>query len=633
MRRLALFFLFQVWICQFAIAQSCPNGFRFFNSLGQETTVICVGEKLRAKSCLPNSQPDKEYYDFEAKNGLQFSTDTTKNVTYNTPGTYTVTQLVNLGAEGIKQHERTITVIALQEPEYTVSACANGLVLVKITDTKLNQFSVNFNDNTRVQVVGQGAFINHQYAPGTSSKITVTGKFTGATCEISKETRVQALPTAPTPSLQQVQITNLNTSGSVAITFGNLQAEYYYIVEKQSNNNFIPIDTVKNPTSGVVTRTIQDLNTQNSSSFRIRVTDVCNSALPASNSISSLPLTVVAGNNKIKLSWSSVPNASGYVLKRNGTDYQTAIHPDSITFIDRNVTCGTNYRYQLIARLGSNTSTSNEVTITANSTQKPAGGFLISTFTPNNQVQLTVIPPTSESPKSYSFQKSAGSNTFVSLATGEQNITIDNKVTLTGPTPCYQAFFTNNCGQASELTNITCPIFLTGTFTLGNIELSWTPFQGFPNGIQQYLVEQVDASGQVTTSSVASGNTFTTTNNTEQQVNFRIKAVGNHANEISYSNTLNLKRETQLLIPTAFTPNGDGLNDKFEVKGQFIRSFKMVIYNRWGEGIFESTNQNHSWDGRINGKEATPGVYSYALNATDDNGKIYNKTGTITLLR
>lgn len=65
-------------------------------------------------------------------------------------------------------------------------------------------------------------------------------------------------------------------------------------------------------------------------------------------------------------------------------------------------------------------------------------------------------------------------------------------------------------------------------------------------------------------------------------------------------------------FPTAFTPNGDGLNDVFRA-GAFcpVSSYHLAIFNRFGQKVFETTDPTKGWDGKINGKRADHGAYTY----------------------
>lgn len=68
-----------------------------------------------------------------------------------------------------------------------------------------------------------------------------------------------------------------------------------------------------------------------------------------------------------------------------------------------------------------------------------------------------------------------------------------------------------------------------------------------------------------------------------------------------------------LWVPNSFTPNNDLLNDSFVIKGTDIKEFHLMIFNRWGELIFESNDLNKSWDGTIKGKLAEQGVFVWRV--------------------
>ena len=88
-----------------------------------------------------------------------------------------------------------------------------------------------------------------------------------------------------------------------------------------------------------------------------------------------------------------------------------------------------------------------------------------------------------------------------------------------------------------------------------------------------------------------------------------------------------------IFIPNAFTPDQDGLNDEILVRGVNVRELTLSIYNRWGELVFETTNQSNGWDGTHNGTLADPAVYVYYLDVTCVDGQRYKGEGNITLLR
>lgn len=84
-------------------------------------------------------------------------------------------------------------------------------------------------------------------------------------------------------------------------------------------------------------------------------------------------------------------------------------------------------------------------------------------------------------------------------------------------------------------------------------------------------------------------------------------------------------------IPNAFTPNGDGLNDSFRPVTDYDRfsRFSMVIYNSWGQRIFETTRPAEGWDG----KDAAAGVYVWVITYADYMGKVSTLRGSVTLVK
>lgn len=95
-----------------------------------------------------------------------------------------------------------------------------------------------------------------------------------------------------------------------------------------------------------------------------------------------------------------------------------------------------------------------------------------------------------------------------------------------------------------------------------------------------------------------------------------------------------IKVYKEVKVPNAFTPNGDGNNDKFRIlpldNYQLVR---MGVYNRWGKLLFTTTDKYSGWDGTHNGIMQPPGVYVYHLELVSDQGKRLVSQGTVMLLR
>jgi gliding motility-associated-like protein len=88
-------------------------------------------------------------------------------------------------------------------------------------------------------------------------------------------------------------------------------------------------------------------------------------------------------------------------------------------------------------------------------------------------------------------------------------------------------------------------------------------------------------------------------------------------------------------VPTAFTPNGDGRNDAFRVLNAVkAENLELILFNRWGQMVFKTSNWKQGWDGKINGSPQATGVYVWLLRYTDrDTKKRIEQKGTVTLIR
>jgi gliding motility-associated-like protein len=94
------------------------------------------------------------------------------------------------------------------------------------------------------------------------------------------------------------------------------------------------------------------------------------------------------------------------------------------------------------------------------------------------------------------------------------------------------------------------------------------------------------------------------------------------------------KTGPEILVPSAFTPNGDGKNDVS--KPVLLGITKLIyfsIYNRWGQLLFSTNQENKGWDGTFNGVAQPPGTYVYQALGTDYLGNAVSRKGTIVLIR
>lgn len=102
----------------------------------------------------------------------------------------------------------------------------------------------------------------------------------------------------------------------------------------------------------------------------------------------------------------------------------------------------------------------------------------------------------------------------------------------------------------------------------------------------------------------------------------------------TFNKVIEVIKLVNVFAPTAFSPNGDGINDEFFIASSLVRQFEVTIFNRWGEAIYESEDPDFKWDGSLStGGTAPEGVYVYKVRIQDIEGDILNEKGTLTLVR
>lgn len=112
-----------------------------------------------------------------------------------------------------------------------------------------------------------------------------------------------------------------------------------------------------------------------------------------------------------------------------------------------------------------------------------------------------------------------------------------------------------------------------------------------------------------------------------------VMADGEVVTKYDYSSEEPVVEAEQFFIPTAFTPNGDGLNDLFLVKANFEpRSFEMTILNRGGDALFQTRDMNIGWDGQLHGKLLPQGVYVCIIKYKDSEGHEHKQQGQVLLI-
>ncbi|MBB6611939.1 gliding motility-associated C-terminal domain-containing protein [Pontibacter sp. Tf4] len=640
MEKRLLLFLLLLCTCLAAQAQAQDcRCFKAYNSNNVEITTFCVGQEVFFRDCTGNAKPEEEYYDFDDSDGLQFTDYRIKSHVFTEARTYTVTQVANVANCGnTGYYTRTFEVKDISPPHFEITYCANNTVKIDIAESSFDSFLIDYDNEYEVEVFATGEQEPYTFTsapdPNDRRAITVRGKLKGNPgCPAG--TTIYLTPLSPyiTPTISQVQVLRQDAAtGEAKLTIEGLVQGYQYTLEQRIGGTFQPVRPVSVPSTSI---TIDKLNTSVPQQFRITGTDACNQNLPASNIITTIPIVADGGNERATVNWQTIAGTfQQFDVYRNGVLQQS--FPGATTaYTDANVRCGQQYCYELRGRSadGKSVSVSAQPCVSVTSTTPPPAPDLLASFNLQNEIELSLRLPPGDAAQSITYDRSLNGTPYKNLAT-TPDLTLTDKLTTIAPV-CYRATFTNACNLTSAPSTSACPVVLTVKQNPDEtVLLTWTNYSGFSGGVTNYSLELLDESGNVISSKTVQGNRHTEqlANEQEQVFRYRIKATS-ATGEVTYSNNETIKLELVLFIPSGFTPNGDGLNDVFEVKGKRFERFALRVLNGAGQVVYTSADRAQGWDGTYNGKAQPAGSYAYEVTVTLQDGTTKRRTGTVTLLR
>lgn len=115
---------------------------------------------------------------------------------------------------------------------------------------------------------------------------------------------------------------------------------------------------------------------------------------------------------------------------------------------------------------------------------------------------------------------------------------------------------------------------------------------------------------------------------------YTVEVTNNICPEKERASIIIKEKDCDIYVPTAFTPNGDRLNDKLHVLNSTynVKQFRFVIFNRLGQKVFETTDPSSDWDGTYKGQLQASAAFIWYLSYTKT-GHRFEQSGTVTLLR
>ena len=485
----------------------------------------------------------------------------------------------------------------------------------------------------------------HTYNSGSSISptITVEGVYTSL-CNGPQATQPAALLGAAT----QPVITALTTTGDKAIDIKYQTSTGSSVQLYQKVNGTYTATGQKG--SEVGTFTVQT-DAKQVQCFQLVTQDACNStASLKSDEVCSLVLDVKADNKQNNLKWQAYAGTlSGtsqlryYRITRNNaplggtiTNASTTSYSDAAA-----IECGTQYCYSIEATIsgaGQTVVTSAPVCVNGTNGDVPGDISTVLVSIEDGHPRLITTPPTEIGPTdSYTMivsRASGPSGSFQPVATLDRKSTYtDESANPSSGSYCYQVTYQNGCGLQSKPSTPVCTVFLEAKSNTG---IDWNTDSPFtPEAVASYTLEVIDSLNGTKKEIPLASNTHYEPDPDDpnlQSQKYRVIAVSD-GGTISYSNYYTFRREARILIPDAFTPNGDGMNEEFLPKGIYVDKFTMNIYTRWGEVVYSTTDKSQGWDGKINGQPAGVGQYMYRIELIDLTGLKTVRTGALLLIR
>jgi gliding motility-associated-like protein len=285
---------------------------------------------------------------------------------------------------------------------------------------------------------------------------------------------------------------------------------------------------------------------------------------------------------------------------------------------------------------------SNPFTVKVNPTLVPAVNVLASPSTavcPGTAIKFSAVPVNGGSSPIYQWKVNGvntgtNSSTFTSsgLANGDV-VTVD----LVSNANCaFPAFASSNAVPVTFVTPVTSSVTITSDVTAAvcsstTVTFTATPVNGGSSPSYQWQLngKNVGTNSRIfVLSKVNDGDTIRC-----------IVTSSLMCASTSTSNVIKLKIDyascpSKFFMPTGFTPNGDGLNDilKPTVDGKLV-NFRLSIFNRWGQKIFESIDINKGWDGKFSGTQTDSNVFVWVCSYQFEGQPSESKKGTFVLIR
>ncbi|MGE0561611.1 MAG: gliding motility-associated C-terminal domain-containing protein [Flavobacteriales bacterium] len=351
----------------------------------------------------------------------------------------------------------------------------------------------------------------------------------------------------------------------------------------------------------------------------------------------------------------------------NGGGFNLAGTTNSLTYTYAGLTIGTNYQFFVRAiengGAGPFTSSSNIVDVSGNFLKNPTFLYLFTgTVIDSSQMLVQFYVDTAADIKYYNIKRALTSDnvfTIISSVSDFQGMNpmisfYDESVDAKNNSYTYKIEAVNQCDQSKITSNIAQTIRLNVSEDIASStnKLNWTYYDGWLGNVKDYLIYR-QSRNETNFNLIATIPASLTVNTYLDDVSSELQGTGEFCYKVlaieqntvhidnlpmatSSSAEVCVKHEPFIYIANAFEPLSP-FNPTFKPSAIFfdITTYQFLIFDRWGQKVFETNNRDEGWNGQFNnsGINLPMGAYVYLIKLKSTNGDEFQKRGTVTLIR
>jgi gliding motility-associated-like protein len=626
------------------------------------------------KGCLPHtvrfqvSSPNARYHIWDLGNGLVDTMEVLdEQYTYTEAGVY-YPRLTLYDSSGMCAYSfdavDSIMVFDKPKPDFlsdTTKICFNTeLTFENITPNKPSVVTWKWLFNNE-EILGEGPIKKNFTQEGKFDITLIAIDSNGCSDTLTKSDTLTVYNDAIAPLVPFVhRATVVDNNTNLFVFYASKEEDFYsyrifYSYLGNSPQSFIDVLSAQDTfylETGINTLI-------NPYSYAISAIDICNNRSAVSPTHTTVELKAWPIDNAIKLAWTPYKGFGAikcYEIWRNNPDSSSDFYlikdvsAGTLQYIDTSIYCFTNYYYR-IKTVAQDADTSKY----SWSDTSGATPVYVSSLPGTNIVRATVL---NDRYVLVQWNKQAYDVSFKYLiyrmrddelvATFYKEVSdtflLDDNVSVDEHSYSYFVYLKDACGGISLASNAAKTILLNVDLVRNNKGLYdpiifYSKYREWMNGVKDYDVffyyDSLGAYNKLTTNSSAD-TVFVHEYMMLPQRNYCYSVIAKELdgnNSVSQSNITCIGTEPRVYVPNVFTINGDAINDRLVVGGLFIEEYKINIFDRWGNKVFESNDRDISWDGSFNGKPMPSGVYVYVIEVIGRSKQKVELTGTVTLIR